>query len=127
MGSDLYMAQRDFRPRPDKAEWVDDDIRLSKDYFMSGYKAFYQGPLTDEIKVMMKGLGIKVPPKPSALKEYTISFLYKKPGHLSAKLSAVHFDTREKIIDRLLSLAMDHYDISESSIDKKTIQLKVKD
>lgn len=67
MGSDLYMEQRDFRPRPNKAVWelVDDKMQLViyRDTLM-GWAHIWNGVpnehKTDLIKLMVR----EIPEKP---------------------------------------------------------------
>jgi hypothetical protein len=65
MGSDLYMEQRNFHPRPARVTWTSaTEILIETDVFYYGYREFYHGKPTPEIKQVMKSMGIKLPPKP---------------------------------------------------------------
>lgn len=65
MGYDLYMEQQNWRPRKSKIRWLKSgNILIERDVFYVGYKEFYRGPVTKEIKQILKGLNIKLPPKP---------------------------------------------------------------
>lgn len=67
MGSDLCMEQQNFRPRPPRVTWTanDNEILIETDVFYHGYREFYFGRVTPEIKRVMKSLGITLPPKPT--------------------------------------------------------------
>lgn len=65
MGSDLYMEQQSFRPGPPRISWVDrSTILVETEVFYTGYREFYQGPLTAEVKKILDNMGIVVPPVP---------------------------------------------------------------
>lgn len=62
MGSDLHMEQASFRPRRPKVTWLDSNtILVETDVFYHGYREFYKGPLTREVKQILKNMGIDVP------------------------------------------------------------------
>lgn len=75
MGSDLYMAERSFRPGPPRVTWVSEtEISVEREHFMNGYSEFYRGPATKEIMKMLKGMGITVPDNDFAMAESFITF-----------------------------------------------------
>lgn len=62
MGSDLYMEQQNWRPRPNIVEWLDEEtIKIQRDAFYTGYFTVYEGRVTPEVETLLKGLGIKLP------------------------------------------------------------------
>lgn len=65
MGSDLFMEQQSWRPRPHLVEWHGEQIAVFKDEFMSGYREVYRGPLDDSVRNLLNGLGVVVPAKPA--------------------------------------------------------------
>lgn len=65
MGADLYWAQRDFRPGKPRIRWLrSGNILVEIEVFHHGYKRFYRGPVTKEIKQVLKSMDLKVPEKP---------------------------------------------------------------
>lgn len=65
MGSDLYMEQQNWRPRPNLVEWLDEEtIKIQRDAFYTGYYTVYEGKVTPEVTTLLKGLGITLPEKP---------------------------------------------------------------
>lgn len=78
MGSDLYLEQRSFRPGPPRVSWVDrKTILVETEVFYHGYREFYRGPLTPEIKQVLTSLGIKdIPPLPKMSDEELATVLH---------------------------------------------------
>jgi hypothetical protein len=72
MGSDLYMEERSFRPRPAKARWLDEEtLLIETDIFYHGYQEYYRGPVTDSNRVLLEKV-VKIPPKPEPKKPETL-------------------------------------------------------
>lgn len=76
MGADLYMEERNFRPRPNKGEWHGDELFILTDRFYTGYELLWRGPVTPDnaslIKVMLPG-GIPKKPKVTKVDDDTFS------------------------------------------------------
>lgn len=67
MGSDLYMEERNWRPRPPIVEWEGDELVVKIDTFYHGYGERFRGvPDADGVVAkMLKALvGCDIPPKP---------------------------------------------------------------
>jgi hypothetical protein len=65
MGSDMYMMERDFRPRPNRAEWDahGNELTIYRDS-LDGWGVFWTGPVTeDNLSIILK-LVKEIPPKP---------------------------------------------------------------
>lgn len=64
MGSDLYMEQQNYRPRPNIVEWLDEEnIRVQTDSFYWGYRTVYEGRVTPEVETLLNGLNVRLPEK----------------------------------------------------------------
>lgn len=68
MGSDLYMAERSFRPRPPRFRWEGEEFVVETDHFMSGYTEYFRVPVTTDVErsLLSKVIHCDVPPKPVA-------------------------------------------------------------
>lgn len=61
MGSDMYMAMQNWRPGPNKVEWLDPEtIKVQTDSF-DGYRTIYEGKVTPEVDTLLKGLNVRLP------------------------------------------------------------------
>lgn len=86
MGSDLYMEQRAFHPRPNKAVWelVDGNLELViyRDVFYHGWEMIWHGPLNEHTESLIRVFVNDIPPKPDvpASKEHQIDLLLVKAG-----------------------------------------------
>jgi len=63
MGSDMYMMERDFRPRPNKSEWQGDDLVIYTDS-LDGFKEYWRGPVTDSNRSLILKMIVSIPVKP---------------------------------------------------------------
>lgn len=106
MGSDLYMEQQNYRPKPNKIEWVDDEtISVLTDSFYWGYREVYRGPVTPEIQILLKGLGVKVPDKDPEVLYHDQRHVIKVLGPQS-KMDEIIVDIVQQQIDEgLVELA----------------------
>lgn len=75
MGSDLYMEERNWRPRENKIywEWDGEDYNLviEVNHFYKGYQKVYNGPVeygdinNPLVDALIQSMGLKIPLKPT--------------------------------------------------------------
>lgn len=71
MGSDLFMAEQQFRPRPNRAAWefVNDKLELViyKDVFYHGWQMVWHGIPNEHNKDLIKVFVKDIPEKPEVI------------------------------------------------------------
>lgn len=104
MGSDLYMEQQNYRPRPNLVEWVDDkNIRIRTDSFYWGYRTVYEGVLTPEIETMMAGMGLRLPDKNPIVEYARVASDIRVSGRADDLTPELQADIERKIAKRFKS------------------------
>lgn len=63
MGSDMYMMERDFRPRANFAEWEGNSLLIWRDS-IDGYKLFWEGPVSNDNEDLILKLVKEIPARP---------------------------------------------------------------
>jgi hypothetical protein len=99
MGSDLYMEEQSFRPRPTKATWEwredagDHVLVIEQDVFYHGYKIVWEGQPNEhniDLLEIFVGRG-NIPEKPEpvkSLREKIDEEVYKFFGYMDSGLTA---------------------------------------